>query len=551
MILEYKLELRDFSSGVYEKIFLRTIEEHDLVGKIFREHFLLELYVEAKSTEELEKFATAFAKNLPQSIFLYNTEAQVVDEFPTKEEYQIPKTKIELPFCPKCAEEVLDSNHADYFNIFKSCEVCGYDIEGLSKSYEDDIKEIANRLKDGKIININTSYGNYNIGLPTSICNEIKADYIAYDYATVKKYTEADEEELKAIASFEKPFIKFKKNMSFLVKYEDIKSDILRVKLPDDFLLYFLMRELSHLDEPFIFITKDDVEFDDTFHLLNPKVELEPIEIVVSKTDKAIIKGEKGLFLPEEPLREKTVPSHGSLLSIINEHQLDVENIANIYMSKERGTRLIVRGKKYGFIKYLDFKFSYNSISEILDAISSTDETAKKLIDNYSKKFPEHIENIKKISWEKSDFSIYELWGIVAIVLDLTKDSDLHRASKVLEENHLSFLGEKGPRIDYKLQNINNETFLDPLLVIRSGISFKLAGVDDLTLSFGFVESFVEFLAHEFDTLKESMGVEAVAISGSMLENKRLFMRLCKDLDINHDLYCNNLLAVDGDTIFY
>jgi len=550
MILEYIIDYRS-SALVYEKLFLKTLQKYNLQGKILREHLLLKCYVIADNEEILENFINDFGSVLPNSIFLYETQAQIIDKVPDGEAFSFENTqKLSLPFCLECLEDVSNKDSEDYYNPFKECNVCGYTREGENRSYEADFQALAKRLKDGSIVNINTMYGNFTVGIPSGICNTIACDLVAYDYVTIEKYMDTTQEELSAIASFEKPFIRFKRELKFALRYESVEKELFRCKLADDFILHFLMKELYALEEPFIFITQEKIDADEEFHIVRASKEaLEPIEIVASKTHRAIVKGNKGL--PEcEIVREKVVPSHGSLFSIIKEHKIDVENCANLYMSKEHGSALVVKGKKYGFVNYLEFMFSYTSIKEIFEDIAATDEKAKKLIQNYTNKFPDHIKRLQKISWEKKEFSIYELWGIVAIILNLTDSDDIYQAAQALEDNHVKFLGEKGPRIDYKLKRENEQTFLDPLLVIRSGISFKLAGVDDLTLSYGFMESFVEFASHEFDVLKESMGVEAIAISGSMLENKKLFMRLCRDCAVNHNLYCNNELAVDGDTIF-
>ncbi len=549
MILEYRIDYRS-SSTVYEKIFLKTLDKCSLIGKIIRDNFILKCYVEADSSEELESFSNEFTSSLPNSIFLYDTKASMVQSIPEEDGLDISRIeKLKLPFCLDCLDDVNNKGSKDYYNIYKSCDICGYSIEGEEKNYKKYFQEIARKIKTGALVNINTFYGNYTVGLPSKICNDIKCDLISYDYATLSKYMVATEEELQAIASFEKPFIRLKTELKFALDYESVEKDLFRCKLADDFVLYFLMHELNYLDENIIFITKENISADEIFKVVSFQNEIEPIEMVISKTHKAIIRGKKGL--PEFPLlREEIVPSHGALLSVVHEHKLDFNNFASLYVSKEHRTSILVYGKKYGFINYIDFKFKYDSIKSILDEIAQTDETTKKLLENYNKKFVQHVEKINTISWDNSSFSIYELWGVCAIILGLTKTKNLQEAAQELEDNNIKFLGKKGPRIDYKLIQKDSRTELDPLKVIRSAMSFKLAGIDDLTLSYGIMESFVEFISHEFDVLKESMGVEAISISGSMLQNKKLFSRLCKDSSINHKIYIHNELIVDGDTIF-
>ena len=82
-------------------------------------------------------------------------------------------------------------------------------------------------------------------------------------------------------------------------------------------------------------------------------------------------------------------------------------------------------------------------------------------------------------------------------------------------------------------------------------MSFKLAGIDDLTLSYGIIESFVEFLANEIESVRENFNIDLVVASGSMLENKKLFAKLSVESSINGSLYFNNQLLVDGANITY
>ncbi len=549
MILEFSIDYRS-SSLVYEKIFLDSLKEHSLNGKIIKNHFSLKLYVEAEDIESLENFITNFSLSLPHSIYLYENGAQMVEKMPDGE-YKFPtkNKKAPLSSCLKCSNEVMDSKSENYYNIFKECDVCGYGIDGEKENYKEKLQQAAKDIKSGKTIQLNTFYGKYIVGLPSKICNDYKCDLVAYDYATVDEYMNATEDELKAIASLEKPFIKLARKMKFVLDYESVERELFRCKLPDDLILHFLMQELFELNERLIFISKDKIDYNHTLHLVEPKEELEPIEIVVSSSHRAILRGRKGLPKPPE-LKDEAVPSQGALLSIMREHKLDFDNIASLYLSKEHGSSLIAHGKKYGFVKCLDFKFNFSSMKEIFQAISQASEISKKLVDNYTKKFPEHIEKIENISWESSKISIYELWGIIAIALNFTQTKNIHEAAQDLEDNNNKFLGDKGPRIDYVLIKEDTKAILDPLKVLRSAMSFKLAGVDDLMLSYGIMESFAEFISHELDLLKDSMDIEVIALSGSMLENKKLFKKLCKESSINHKLYTHNELPVDSYSIF-
>jgi len=279
MILEYKLDYRS-SSLVYEKIFLKALKDFSLNGKMTKEHFLLKLYVQADDPEQLTEFSTYFSSILPHSIFLYNTEASIVDKLP-EDTFLLPKKeKIPLPFCSECLNHVMDEKNENYYNIFTECEVCGYGIEGEKRSYKKEFEQAALTISQGKVIELNTFYGKYYIGLPSEICNRIPFDIVTYDLATIEKYANVEPYEIMALGSFEKPLVKLKKKIKFTMDYEDVEADLIRFKLPDDFVLHLLMEELHILGNDVIFITKEKIDTDEKLLLATYKKELEPIEVV-------------------------------------------------------------------------------------------------------------------------------------------------------------------------------------------------------------------------------------------------------------------------------
>ena len=383
MILEYQLDYRS-DAQIFQKIFLNLIKKYGLNGKVLKNGFIVKCYVEIERSEAFDNFSSEFARLLPNSIFLYDTQVNVIEDMP-EDKANINSNKLSIPFCLECLEKVMDKNGKDYYNIFKECDICGYGISGEEKNYKQDIQDIAISIKNNDIIKINTFYGEYIIGKITQDIDSVNFDIIAYDYATISNYTHATDYELKTLASIEKPLIKLKTNLKFKTDIEELKKDIFRFKLADDFLLHFLMLELHELGIDLVFITKDDLKYDNHINFLTP-FELEPIEVVTSPTHVAIINGERGLPIFKNQVKNN-IPCVGATYSIIKEHDLvsKYENILGIYLSKEQQNVILLYGKKYGTKQYLLLEFNFNSISEILEGIASLDETGTKLINNYKK----------------------------------------------------------------------------------------------------------------------------------------------------------------------
>ena len=549
MVLEFLFKYSS-SSLVYDKVLLKVLQESELDGSLVKTDTEIKLYVEAEDSDLLEQFATSLSLKLPHSIFLRNTEVKVVDSLPDND-FTLSKTKKSaLSFCPSCLEKVLEESSTEYYNVFCECEVCGYDADGESANYKSLIAQIANTISVGSVAKVNTFYGEYYLGKLEAKCNDISFDVLSYDLATVVKYTNVTNNETIALGAIEKPLISLKTNLKFKMDFEEVQEELLRFKLADDFILHLTMVELHKLGIDCVFISKDEMAHDSELLIVDFKESMEPIECVVGEKNIVILSGSKGL--PKfELTNEAVIPYIGTFNSVIKEHNFEEKTVVGLNLSKDYHNNILVYGKKFGLVEYLSFKSEYGSVSEIFETITSTNDTGAKLLENYKEKFPELYEKVAKIVFDNKELNIYKLWGIISIILGYSNTKDLYVSADILENNAKSFLGAKGPRIDYKLQNIDSKVYLDPLMVIRTAMTFKLAGVDSLCLSYGVVESFVEFLAGQLDEIKQNMNNDVVVASGSLLGNKHLFSKLDKEVSVNHELYFNKELPVDGINIRY
>jgi len=549
VVLEFIFDYKS-SSLLYEKILSKMLVESQLKGKLSREDNLLKLYIESENTDLLEKFANDLSLELPHSIFLRNTEVNVVESM-SEDEFILPNQQKRISsFCPSCLDKVLDESNEDYYNPFRECDVCGYESNNEHRSYKDEFEKIAKSITQGSTVKINTLYGQYYIGKLSEKCNDISFDILSYDLASISKYTNASRSEIVALGAIEKPLINLKTNLKFKVDFEDVQEELLRFKLADDFILHLIMLELHNLVIDLVFISKDKMEYQDELLLTIHKYDLEPIECVVGENHIVILNGNKGL--PDFELsNEVVIPFIGAFNSVIMENSLEDNTVVGMNLSKDYHNNILIYSKKFGLIEYLSFKSELKSISEVFEVISNSDEKAEKLINSYKNKYSDDYQKMSKIIFDDGELNIYKLWGIISIVLGFSTNSNLYISADILEKKAKSFVGTKGPRIDYKLKNIDSKVYLDPLMVIRTAMTFRLAGVDDLSLSYGVVESFVEFLSGQLDDIKQDMNNDVVVATGSLLGNHYLFSKLDKEVSVNHNLYFNNELPVDGINIQY
>ncbi len=113
-------------------------------------------------------------------------------------------------------------------------------------------------------------------------------------------------------------------------------------------------------------------------------------------------------------------------------------------------------------------------------------------------------------------------------VLDLASQILFNQSAPYLLACAADFLGEKGVRIDFSI-NDRGELAVDKL--IRSAMSYKLAGVDDKVLSYGFIDSLSYFLSDLMDARRDEFDA---AIFGGALFGERKFADLVLKLCRNH-----------------
>jgi len=549
MILEYNLSYRSHT-GVYERIFFKTVHALELKGSIMHRHEQLLLYVEAETHAELEAFVDRFASALPHSIFLYGSEVRVVEEVPEKSKKSIETEKLPQPFCPECAEAACNPESPFYYDIFTSCIACGYGTEGEHRNYREDLQPILMHLAGGDCVTIDTHSGSYTLGAPATMPSDLSYDLLAYDLATIMRYAVVEEHELQALASFEKPLLKLCTTSAFSERYHKEEGEALRFKLPDDMVLHLLMEELHHLELPLLAMVKASVFASKERYALveNPKT-LEPIEAVATAREVVLLSGKRGL--PSFPVAAEVQQPISAFYSVIKERQISASHIAGIHLDRSDSNAILVHGEKYGTIQYLSMSFTFDNMASLFHQIIKTDENGEKIILNYRKAHPELFEQLSQVVFDQPQCNIYRLWGIVSMVLGFVQTDDPDMAAVVLLEHARCFAGTKGPRIDYKLHRKEGKPYLDPLMTVRTAMSFKLAGVDPQTLAFGVIESFCEFLGNEADELAQSMEVGAFVLTGTLLEERRIMAKLSQEIGQNHALYCNTELPIDGTNARY
>ena len=488
MILKFKFKTEEINT--ISKILVRVANELNVKLGLDKDLENLYAYVEG-SEEEVENFSRKLAVELPMSIFLTSLDAEVVNEFKDTIDRNFPKTS--MPPCPKCLREFEED-----LDIFKSCEVCGYEVISQVPSSEfqvPSLEELVEKLKNNGKIEIQTMNGAFEISSDLEGAEIL----VAATLGVVQSYFMIVENDIKALGSIEKPMIYLVTNLNFKKSFTSAPAHF--VKLPDDLILEYLAKNsgfellgLKKIEEP------KDLVFE---------VEVKEPLICVSGEKKILVEsGEKGLYYQKERFENRVFEGYAKTLK---EWELEDKATVGFSLWMEEG-KIFANSKKFGFIEYINFDFEFKDFSEVFASIAAMDETGSQLLKNFQSKRPELFSNAIDADLKSSKKGIAYLWGLVGVVLGFSKNIDEAYEKLLYFAN--SAMTKKGPRIDYRVKEQN----IDPLWAVRTAMSFNLAGVDDYLLSYGVIESFAEFLSNVYETLHKENNLDGAVLVGDLFK---------------------------------
>ena len=175
-------------------------------------------------------------------------------------------------------------------------------------------------------------------------------------------------------------------------------------------------------------------------------------------------------------------------------------------------------GEKYQSALNAEFELNARLVFEGITSYKDGD----KLLANFRRAVPQidaHLESYGETSQKSRN--IFAFLGVVARVLGYGEDAH------ALLENAKGYVRDKGPRIDYKLiKSPQNILSLDYPKILRSCMSFYLAGVDRETLSYGVLDSLGEFVGNLMQDLCVNFAARKILLCGNLLEEKILLDKI-------------------------
>lgn len=497
-----------------------------------------ELFLYVKGDDKaLEKFSDEFSKLLPISLFYRFLSVDVVDSMPTQK--PLLKCDINIPFTHTMLIDFLDKSKKDYLN-FSLREDVGRSLEICSNLTEDDIHEAIRYLKNGENIQISTREGVKVLGILNKDKKEFLQKYnytiMPCDLSLVQKMVIANNNEIEALASLEKPTLNLRVNLIYKSK-NTLPTSWVNIRMFDTLLLFLLCKKLFESGEEFIFLIDDKIPCN--FSLLH-----EQKSITKQLFVNVLENGEITMIGDNEYISDKKFPTfkkkaHERFATILYEYNLFSKKNICFFLSKKYDDKIMFYTEKKGLSELIKVNIP-NSINEIIQSIKE-DENGKKLIQNYEKTYNNIFQKVIDMKIPKdSPRNFYTLLGVVGAFFGY--GDDIESSAKKMLLYAKNFSGLKGPRIDVKLKD---RGFIDVEKFIQSGLSFRLAGAEDEMLSFGYFESISFFISDICDDMKKEFDFDNVSLCGEMYEFKR-FLEICaKNIQPNHKIYLNRAFSLE------
>ncbi len=579
-------------NGLFSRLLNRIQELAAIPIYLYQEgiHYRIEA---SGNQAALESLAEQISLLVPQSLFLrdYTIEEMHIEEDSEHRPASLPQknTPFKIPYCPECQKSVIKT-----LDPFVPCSVCGFSETLLSMekltsftghtadTVEQFFMLLANVLSEKGELTLPTYNGVRRFSLLNS--DRYKGEGILFgNPADISERFLITQGELDSLMMIEKPTVRLKAKLIFRAEY-DLNEPFYTVFFADDKVTLALLAALKAKGIDAVFC--DDVPTLRTASALdqhmivavgrdmlpwNPLRGLKSasfceyggfqaygntnglqVDIKLDLEDQPFIRYIANNKKSQVANAIRFEPAHAALRSIVLEQALEGQSLCGIHLSREHPSQLFSFSRKIGYtpmVLFRDEKLSQPK--DMLEAIATMDEGGMRLINNFKNTFPLLYEKVGLLQFSTDSHvsGIAKLWSLAAVFIGLYEGDDALKACEILESTAIEFGGKSGPRIDYKLISTEEGYQLDFRLAIRSAISFKLAGLDDYLLSFGFIDSLADFIAQQTEDSDANIGIDRVAISGSLFENRQLLMRTYNALSVNYPIYRNERLSMDNTNV--
>ncbi len=530
MVLQYKFKYTSNNNSLIT-ILDNILAKKQTTYNLYKEDDFLFLHIKDEE-ENILKISDELSNELPMSIFLEDYTLEVVPQFPIVNYHYTPDS-FRKSYCSNCLTTVENNESKFFYNPFVNCETCGTtcDVEKIEiisnneefnySNYKEFFEKLALEISLNKKVKIN----NYVFTKFTKFEKE-NEKILCTNLDKLSNIVVGSKQKTALLLSLEKPTISFNINAIYKANNDCLINKV-DIKAPWNIFYYLLSKELAALNIDFVkFEDSEDFDLSINFSDIENNTKISVTDSKIHFLENSFY--DKSLDELYSKFDEK---SKAQFMVLLSENELFEKSIINIYASSKYDMAMSLYSPRIdGVIDLVSFKIP-KSVNEIFEGIKK-EENGERLLESFKAKFEKEYENSLNtdISCIK-DNSLNSLLQIPGIILGIDN----------IYEKAASALLPKGPRIDYKIidkEKLFNKEF-DFIKLVKSGMSFKLAGVDDKTLALGYVESFIYFLSDLIDDVNENFPVEGISLSGDLIADEFFNKILKLALTTNFKLYYN------------
>ena len=469
--------------------------------------------------------------------------------------------------CPTCEHESQNVGRREK-QVLNSCHECGIPVKLLHKdkeryandagSFRTMFEVAAKALRDGKTLLMKTTMGYRRFYRAQKL--EHGSVLMLVNAAKITDYCSLIHDEFNALLSIERPILhvalkdeslRSSFGTSIDVKYPDEGFSILLGKeltqLGLDYIAYealespceadFVMEfdlNIQHQSDMRLFINKDikfitsgeRVSFPSRFFVGTDTLSIAH-GLVGIKDEKGMLFDQMGRFTSASTVKvnqlENETPAvesnnfhtmaedEASFMSVIAEHGKFGTKVVGAYFQEEPSF-LYYDGKKV--IRVVP-PHTFSAVG-LIDKMSTLREGSDRLMDNIKNKLPHMYELLLEL--EQSDATLFEATAMILGLEDKSYEGVMREA--------LKFIGKGGLQIDTKVHDnrFNHVAFLSSI------ISYQIAGVDSVYLSYSIFESFGDYFSELLNEIKGKTKATDIVLCGSYFGGQSLFSRLQRNL---------------------
>jgi len=306
------------------------------------------------------------------------------------------------------------------------------------------------------------------------------------------------------------------------------------------------------------------LDLGDGEYLIDRKEKLLPQlkDFVNSINQLSILAGETSYI--EVPYKEKKEfqSYQGAILSVMAEHKILNEPVIGLYFSHTNDSVIGVKSRTKpltSLISVKPVKVHHNfleTVKWILQEIQENSPEGERLIKNFSQKYPHIWESLQQPQHRKNSFKIYSsltpVFNTISFILELFSYSEAEYYTEpylYLQSEALKFKGKKGVKIDYFLDETDNQFQLNWIKTVQSVISYKLAGAEADMLAFSLLEGFGDWLVSQLSTIKSKLKIDNIVLSGNMFTDPVIAGKLINFASKDGNLFINKKLPIDNQNI--